>query len=212
MRDPESHCIQLSGPGLSSCRAGRRGWRYLVRTLTALSVGMPGLGLPAIASAQAIPFSQHGTVSQRVGLTDIEVTYNRPVARGRTLFGPTGVVKWGRVWHPGADSATRIAFSRPVLLSGRPLPAGEYSLWLIPQADAPWTVMLSRAARVFHTPYPGEEHDALRFNARPEAGAHMETLAYYFPVVARDSTVLRLHWGTTVLPLTIRAPLEPQDG
>ncbi|MGE0554074.1 MAG: DUF2911 domain-containing protein, partial [Gemmatimonadales bacterium] len=84
-----------------------------------------------------------------------------------------------------------------------------YSLWLIPRPQDPWTVIVSTAARVFHTPYPGEAHDAIRFEVQPEPGAHMETLAFYFPLVARDSTVLRLHWGTTVLPIPIRAPLQP---
>ncbi|MGE3616048.1 MAG: DUF2911 domain-containing protein [Gemmatimonadales bacterium] len=165
--------------------------------------------VPAHLAGQAIPFSQHGEVSQRIGLTDVSLSYNRPVARGRVLFGPDGLVKWDRIWHPGADSATRLTVSRPVRLGGNPLPAGEYSLWLIPHADGPWTVIVSRAARVFHTPYPGEPEDLFRFEARPEPGSHMETLAWYFPVVARESAVLRLHWGTMVLPLTIDAPLAP---
>lgn len=159
--------------------------------------------------AQAIAFSQHGVVTQVVGLTEMTVTYNRPVARGRVLFGPDGVVKWGKVWHPGADSATRIAFSRDVIFEGKPLARGEYTLWLIPEATGPWTVIVSRAAHVYHQPYPGEADDVFRVTVPIAASDHMETLAYYFPIVARDSTVLRLHWGTMVLPLHIRAPLEP---
>lgn len=159
------------------------------------------------AAGQAIPFSQRGAVSQRVGLTDIDLVYNRPVARGRTLFGSSGLIKYDQVWHPGADSATRVAFSREVHVEGRPLAPGEYSLWLTPRATGPWTLIVSRAARVFHQPYPGEANDAIRVDVLPETGAHMETLAYYFPVVARDSTVLRLHWGTTIVPIRIRAPL-----
>jgi hypothetical protein len=154
------------------------------------------------APAQGIPFSQRGGVFQRVGFTDITVTYSRPVARGRTLFG--GVVAWGRTWNPGADSATTIAFSRDVAVAGHDLPAGRYTLWVVPRADSAWTVIFSRAVDVMHTPYPGEAHDALRVAAAPERGAHMEVLAYYFPVVARDSAVLRLHWGETIVPLTIR--------
>ena len=36
----------------------------------------------------------------------------------------------------------------------------------------------------------------------------MEVLAYCFPVVTPDSTVLRLHWGETEVPLRIRAPAD----
>jgi hypothetical protein len=161
------------------------------------------------ARAQRIPASQHGEVKQRVGLTDITISYNRPVARGRTLFGEGGLVRWDRVWHPGADSATVISFSRDVTVEGKALGAGEYSLWTVPKAEGPWTLIVSRAARVFHTPYPGEQADVLRVEISPERGEHMETLAWYFPVVARDSTVLRLHWGETVLPVRIRVANEP---
>jgi len=157
----------------------------------------------AAACAQGIPFSQHGSVSQRVGFTDISIEYNRPVARGRTLFGDHGVVRWGEIWHPGADSATTITISRDVLVEGQPLPAGQYTLWTIPQPDR-WTIIFSRAVHVFHIPYPGQDKDGLRVEVKPETGSHMETLAYYFPVVAPDSTILRLHWGEMVVPIHIR--------
>ena len=156
---------------------------------------------PAAASGQGIPFSQHGTVSQRVGFTDIIIAYNRPVARGRTLFGK--LVPWGKVWHPGADSATTIGFNRDVLVEGQALPAGQYTLWTIPDTTR-WTVIFSRAVHAFHIPYPGEALDAVRLTVAPEQGSHMEVLTYYFPVVGPDSAVLRLHWGTTIVPLRIR--------
>ena len=150
---------------------------------------------------QGIPFSQHGTVSQRVGYTDISISYNRPVAHGRVLFGQ--LVKWGGVWHPGADSATTITFSRDVLIEGQPLAAGAYTLWAIPDSTR-WTVIFSRAVHVFHRPYPGESFDVLRVTTVPVQGSHMEVLAYYFPVVGPDSAVLNLHWGTTIVPLHLR--------
>ncbi len=167
-----------------------------VVVVVALATG----GLHAAAMGQAIPWSQHGTVSQRVGLTDITIAYNRPVARGRALFG--SLVPWGRVWHPGADSATTISFSRAVRIEGHDLPAGRYTLWTIPTPDR-WTVIFSHAVGVFHIPYPGESQDALRVTVAPEQGGSMEVLAFYFPVVGPDSAVLRLHWGTTIVPVRI---------
>ena len=157
--------------------------------------------------AQGVPFSQHGTVTQRVSHTNVAIEYNRPVARGRALFG--ALVKWDSVWHPGADSATRISFDKDVTFEGKALGRGEYSLWLIPRERTPWTLIVSSASHVFHSPYPGAEHDVLRVDITPERGAHMETLAYYFPVVARDSAVLRMHWGETILPVRLRFNREP---
>src|SRR5205085_7548555 len=68
------------------------------------------------ALAQGYPFSQRGSVTQHVAHTTIAIEYGRPVARGRALFGQ--LVPWDSVWHPGADSATRISFDHPVLLEG----------------------------------------------------------------------------------------------
>ena len=64
-------------------------------------------------------------------------------------------------------------------------------------------MIFSRALGVFHIPYQGEARDALRVAVAPEQGGHMEVLAFYFPVVGPDSAVLRLHWGTTIVPILI---------
>jgi len=174
----------------------------------AVTAAVIGLGA-ASCRAQGYPASQRARVDQTVAFTDISVVYGRPVARGRTLFGDSALVKWDVIWHPGADSATRVTFSRDVKLEGRDVKAGEYSVWLMPRANQPWTFILSRAAHVFHIPYPGEGSDALRVDIMPERGSHMETLAFYFPVVLRDEAVMRVHWGEMIVPVRIKAPFRP---
>lgn len=163
------------------------------------------------ARAQGYPFSQRSTLIQNVALTEISVHYGRPVARGRILFADSGLVPYGNIWHPGADSATRISFSQDVLLEGRPVKAGEYSLWLIPRGAAPWTLIVSTAARVFHTPYPGADRDLFRVDIAVERTAHMESMAIYFPMVLRDDAVMRIHWGEFALPIRLKAPYRPPD-
>src|SRR6476660_8535514 len=138
-----------------------------------LTISIPLRG----TDAQGYPFSQRGSVTQNVALTEIAVTYGRPVARGRALFGK--LVPWDSVWHPGADSATRVTLDHDVLLEGQRLAAGEYSLWLIPRESAPWTLIVSHAAHTFHKPYPGSSQDALRVPVTPEHLSTMETLAIY---------------------------------
>jgi hypothetical protein len=159
-------------------------------------------------AAQGYPASQRGTVSQTVALTDISIAYGRPTARGRVLFGK--LVPWDSVWHPGADSATRITFAHDVLLEGHPVKAGEYSLWLIPRERGTWTFIVSRAAHVFHIPYPGRAADLLRVEVAPEQLSHMETLAMYFSTVLRDEAVLRIHWGETGISIKLKAPYRPE--
>jgi hypothetical protein len=163
----------------------------------------------APAGAQGYPFSQRGSVTQMIAHTEVSVAYGRPVARGRALFG--ALVPWDSVWHPGADSATRITFSHDVLIEGNPLRAGEYTLWVIPRQRAPWTVIFSRAAHVFHKPYPGANFDVLRIDVAPEQASPMESFAIYFPMVLRDDAVLRLHWGTTAIPIHVKAHYQPRS-
>lgn len=155
---------------------------------------------PAALEAQAVRKSQRGTVMQVIATTAVTVVYNRPSARGRRLFG--GIMPYGEVWNPGADEATTLTVSKGVRIAGRTLGAGKYSLWVIPVESGRWTLIFSKAADVFHVPYP-EGQDALRVELEPGRGSFMETLAFYFPVVGPDSTVLNLHWGEIILPIPI---------
>ena len=157
----------------------------------------------SVASAQVMP-SERGIVSQTVDGTTITIEYSRPVARGRTPF--PDVVRWGRPWTPGANWATTIEVDKPIHLNGNEVPKGKYGIWMIPGADE-WTVTLSRDARRFHTQPPSSSDEQTRFTVKPAAGAHMETLAFYFPIVTRDGATLDLHWGTTIVPM--RITVEP---
>jgi hypothetical protein len=176
-----------------------RRWHYDVLLLTAVF-----LTLPSQADTQMIKWSQSGSVTQMLGDTEIEIRYSRPVARGRELFG--GIVPWGKVWAPGADSATTIAFSREVLFAGQHFPTGRYSIWMIPDPES-WTIILSTAAEVYHTPYP-EGFDVLRVQVEPTRGMHVETLTFHFPLVDGPNAVLAFQWGETVIQLPIAIELE----
>ncbi len=168
--------------------------------LLALSVGLA----QSPAQPPAIKPSQHGTVTQQVAATIITVDYNRPVARGRDLFG--ALVPYDRVWCPGADDCTTITVSTDVKIEGHALPAGTYSIWAKPGA-AKWTLMLNRAHPIFHTRYQSvAEQDVLTLEVTPRAGSHMETLAFYFPLVSAKHAELALHWGTVVVALAIDVP------
>ena len=148
--------------------------------------------------------SQHGTVTQSIAATTITVDYNRPVARGRELFG--ALVPYDKVWCPGADDCTTLAISTGIKIEGKDLPAGTYSVWAIPGATK-WTIVINRAQPIFHTRYQSvAAQDVLRLEVTPRNGTHMETLAFYFPVVNAKHAELALHWGTVVVPLSIDVP------
>ncbi len=146
-------------------------------------------------------------VSQTVAGTTIAVEYYRPVARGRgNLFG--GVVQWGENWTPGANWATTVEVDHDVRVEGQPLPKGKYGLWIVVRPDT-WTVSFHRRARRFHTDRPDSTDEALRLTVRPDSGPHTEVLTFDFPEMAATHTILRLRWGTVVVPLRISAMAPP---
>ncbi len=159
------------------------------------------IALAPDARAQAIPRSQLAGVSQNLAGTQIDIVYRRPSARGRELFG--ALVPWDRVWSPSADSAARFTISAPIDVNGSSLAAGSYSLWAIPGATE-WTMIFNMVPSVFHTRYPSGQ-DALRVKTTPESLSALETLSFYFSSADGDSATLRLHWGSTAVPLKIRA-------
>lgn len=162
-----------------------------------------------VAGAQGYPFSQRGTVTQRVAFTDISIEYGRPTARGRALFG--ALVPWDSVWHPGADSATQITIARAITIEGQDVPAGTYTLWLVPRQAGPWTLILNRTRGIQHTPYPGATSDLLRLDVAPEQLSHVETLTYAFPTVLRDEAQLRIQWGTSAITVRLKAAFRPRE-
>ena len=166
-----------------------------------LALGVAACGTSRPSAAQVTPRSQPAGVIQMLAGTRIEVTYHRPVARGRALFG--ALVPWGRIWSPSADSVARLTLSGPVELNGARLPAGSYGVWMIPDSTA-WTVIVSAKADAFHLRYP-DGQDVLRVTATPRHGEHVETLLFDFPMADADSASLELHWGTTIVPIRIRA-------
>lgn len=170
--------------------------------MRSLAIALVALGAGGAAGqlAAQVRFSQPATVSQLIGTTKVTLVYNRPDARGRKLFG--ALVPWGKVWCPGADEASNITVDKDVIIAGQPLAAGTYSVWAIPDS-VQWTVIFNTSAKVFHIPYPGAEHDALRITLKPEAGPYFETLAFYFPVATADHAILNLHWGETIVPIPI---------
>ena len=117
------------------------------------------LAATSVLSAQGIPASPEGKAQVQVGYTAgadavktgkwIEITYGRPILRGRTnIFGSgadygTKVVTDGaKIWRAGANVTTRLRTETALTIGGKPVPAGEYSVF-IDVKDGAWTFVLS---------------------------------------------------------------------
>jgi hypothetical protein len=80
----------------------------------------------------------------------MSIEYGRPYVRGRTIFG--GLIRYNDVWCPGADEATMLSTSRSLRMGSLAVPAGEYSLWILP-TETTFTLILNKDAHTFHTNY-----------------------------------------------------------
>ena len=118
-------------------------YKHLVRVLATIQ----GLLLfISMAHAQSVILdlpraSQRAVVTQRIGITDVSISYHRPLVNKRKIWG--GVVPYGDVWRAGANENTTIAFTDPVNVEGKTLPKGTYGLHMIP-GENEWTVIFSR--------------------------------------------------------------------
>ena len=86
------------------------------------------------------PLSPKKTVKFEVDDLELEVFYNRPSKRGRDIFG--GLVPFNEVWRTGANEATTFETNKTLTIKGNSLPAGEYTLWTIPN-DSSWNVIFN---------------------------------------------------------------------
>ncbi len=170
---------------------------------TSLRTVAPLVCLLAVPVGAQIRASERGSVSQTVDGTVITVDYGRAQARGRdSLFGK--VVTKGEVWTPGANASTTIQVSRDVTVGGKPLPAGKYSVWLVSDPSAPWTLYFHTNATLFHNRHPKITEMALAVPVSQTSTAeHVEILTFDFPRVSPAGAQLRLRWGTTVVPVEI---------
>jgi hypothetical protein len=110
------------------------------------------LGWHDVARAQRARVSPHESTAANVDGSAMSIEYGRPSMRGREIFGR--LVPYGDVWCPGADEATMLSTSRPLRIGPLAVPAGEYSLWILP-TEGEWTLILNKEAHTFHTNYRG---------------------------------------------------------
>lgn len=158
----------------------------------AAAIAQPALTLP-----QASP---EASVSQKVGLTEIEIRYHRPAVNKRTVWGD--LVPYDEVWRAGANENTTISFSSPVTVNGKPLAAGTYGLHMIP-TKGDWTIAFSNMNVAWGSFSYDEKEDALRVTAKPQAAGFEERLSYRFDDPTDKSVTVAMRWEKLEVPFTV---------
>ena len=178
--------------------------RVIFRALAPLVV-MSGFMAGVLSHAQSTILelprqSQHAVLTQRIGITDVTISYHRPLAGSRKIWG--GVVPYGQPWRAGANENTTIQFTDPVLVEGKPLDRGTYGLHMIPTADE-WTVIFSKNSTSWGSFTYDPKEDALRVNVKPQPAEFHDALTYDFDQLKPDSAVVSLRWEKLAVPFNV---------
>lgn len=138
-----------------------------------------------------------GTVIQRVGFADVTITYSRPSAKGRVIFGD--LVPFDKLWRTGANAATKISFTKDLKIEGTLVKAGEYSLFTIPGKEK-WTIILNSDTKASTGSY-SQEKDVLRITvAAVPLPANVESLTFNFVDVGNTGeATIELAWEKTAV-------------
>jgi len=137
--------------------------------------------------------SPKGSATQTVGLTDISIVYSSPSVRGRKIWGE--VVPFDELWRAGANECTRVTFSTPVSIEGKPVAAGSYCLFLLPQKSG-WTFILSKNTEQWGAGDYKQSEDALRVPAAASTVPLRERLAFAIVDFDDEKGALVMEWET----------------
>ena len=129
----------------------------------------------------------------------ISVHYGSPSVKGRTIWGD--LVPYNIVWRTGANEATYVQIPQDIVVEGKPLAAGKYSLFTIPKETGPWTVIFNSEWELEHGHFQyDEQKDVLRVEATPTWESNSaEKLS-----IAVESPGLVIRWEKLKLPISIQ--------
>jgi len=175
---------------------------YIVIILSVLTLHLhaQNLKVPTLS-----PFSE---IKQEVGLTEINLSYARPSAKGRKVMGE--LVPFGEIWRTGANASTKLTFSEEVSINGNTLPAGTYALYTIPNQNE-WTIIIHKKTnmRSIAGGKVKPENDAFRFSVKPIYNPlKVETFTIQFTDVTTNSCHVQLSWENIVIKFPIEVEVD----
>ena len=145
-------------------------------------------------------------IEQVVGLTEIEIDYNRPSKKGRNIFG--NLVPYGKIWRTGANSGTEISFSTDVTINGQNIKEGTYSIFSIPNKDS-WEIILYADTDLWSVPRNWDENKIIfqsNFKTIMNNDKSVETFTISFDNITNNDFDLVFSWDDTYVIVPINVP------
>lgn len=132
---------------------------------------------------------------------EITINYGSPAVNGRTVFGD--LVPFTEVWRTGANEATQLTFSQPLLFGDQtqPVAPGTYALLTRPTDKNNWTVMLNQEAFM----WGAYDYDASKDVAQFAATASSSETAAERLDFSLSASAIQIHWADLVIHLPVKA-------
>ncbi len=131
-----------------------------------------------------------------------KVIYSRPQKKGRVVFGE--LEPYGKVWRTGANEATEIKIYKDIMVAGKPLKAGTYSLFTIPEKDK-WTVIFNSDLDQWGAYSYNKEKDVLRVEIKT---VKIESTVEAFSILFKDTDKganMLMAWDEVMIEIPIEA-------
>jgi hypothetical protein len=142
------------------------------------------------------------TATGKIGAATVTITYGSPSVKGRKIWGD--LVPYGKVWRSGANEATLIETDKDLMVEGKKLAAGKYSLYTIP-GEKEWQIIINSQTGQWGIERTGEttrnpEKDVLVVTVKPRQSSAMEESLVY--KINNNGFVLK--WEKLDVPVSIK--------
>jgi hypothetical protein len=172
-----------------------------MRKQIALLVGLI-FAFTTFAPCQSKPSPPASATCDLGGGKTIKTDYSSPRMKGRKIFG--GLVPYGEIWRTGANEATTFVTSSDLVVGGKAVSAGSYTIFTIPQAES-WTLIINKKTGEWGIPYQYESDELARVDMKVSK----------LPSPVEDFTIsydrsgngcrMNMDWETTRAGVEIRA-------
>lgn len=157
------------------------------------------MGTVSFAQLRTPAASPAAKLTQTVGLTEVTLEYSRPSMRGRQIFGgQEALEQYGDIWRTGANSATKVSFSKDVTVGGTALKAGAYAILSVP-GEKEWELMFYPYSTSDFNAYVKATPAATVKVAAQTPGHTVETFTMDVNNISNDGATLDIMWENTLV-------------
>lgn len=180
-------------------------WRALCAVISAgMLVAASAQASAQAGGANAAMPSPPATATATVAGGTIDIRYNTPHLRGRHVGGPE-IVPYGQVWRTGANPATTLITSVPLMFGTLLVPAGTHTIYTLPTADT-WQLIINKQTGQWGTEYKQDmDLGRVPMKAKPMT-TPQEVMSITFENTTKATTEMHVRWDTTDRYVTISAP------